>query len=254
MNKSFTTTLLYMFTGFSMLLAGLQAATAQVEKGSLWRDAMVTDLDVNFGDTGFHARWQFHRCDCGDLLVQVEQIAPDSVLTGELLMVDSKVLLSRGFEQQGLDTEALIQAPSLMLQLAYAMLNRSQPKGPHVVTGKQFWDKKEKTRNFKLDNGLATGAFAAPWGVKGSGWKTDSDHYRFELLFQFTNAIPGQNKTSGTISFTGDLDFGKQLFPFAESTDLDGWRIQWISRDERESSPAPKGLTLKSLRQQVKDA
>ena len=154
----------YLIAGIMVWLAGVQTATAEVDKGTLWRDAVVTVLDVDFGDTGFHARWSFHRCDCGDLQVQVEQVAPDGVLTGELLMVDGKALLSRGFGQQNVDNEALIQAPSLMLQLTHTLLNRSQPKGPHAVHQKQQWDVTEKHVDFKLDNGLATGAFAAPLG------------------------------------------------------------------------------------------
>jgi len=242
-----------MFALFVILLTGQQNASAQVEKGTLWRDAVVTELDVDFDGTGFHARWIFHRCDCGDLLVQVEQIAPDGVLTGELLMVDGQALLSRGFKQQGADIEPLIQAPSLMLQLTYELLNRSQPKGPLAVSKKQRWNETEKKVDFKLDTGLATGVFAAPWKVKGSGWETDAGHRRFELVFQFDNTLPGQPRETSSITFSGDLDFRKQGFPFPESTDLEGWRIQWLSLNDRESEAVAAGLTLKDLRQQAKD-
>ena len=68
---------MHFLISFVLLLVGLQTATAQVEKGTLWRDAVITELDVDFGGTGFHARWIFHRCHCGDLMVQVEQVAPD---------------------------------------------------------------------------------------------------------------------------------------------------------------------------------
>jgi len=242
-----------MFVSLIIMLTGLQSANAQVEKGTLWRDAVITELDVNFDGTGFHARWVFHRCHCGDLLVQVEQIAPDGVLTGELLMVDGQVLLSRGFKQQGVDIEPLIQAPSLMLQLTFELLNRSQPDGPYAVSKKQKWKKNEKTLDFKLDTGLATGSFAAPWGVRGSGWKADLGHRRFELFFQFDATIPGQPEETSSITFSGDLDFRKQGFPYPESTDLEGWRIQWLSLNDRESEPVPAGLTLKELREQTKN-
>jgi hypothetical protein len=243
----------HLLIGFALLLAGLQTAAAQVEKGTLWRDAVITELDVDFGGTGFHARWVFHRCHCGDLLVQVEQVAPDGVLAGELLMVDGQALLARGFKQQGEDIEPLIQAPSLMLQLVYELLNRSQPNGPHAVGRKQVWDETEKKRDFKLNTGLATGAFAAPWGIKGSGWKAESGRRRFELFFQFTNPMPGNPEETDSITFSGDLDFRKQGFPYPESTSLEGWRVQWISLNDRESELAAEGLTLKDLRQQAKD-
>jgi hypothetical protein len=252
--KKISTFLLVGFVASCVLLmAGLQSASAEVVKGSLWRDSVVTELDVDFGGTGFHARWRFHRCQCGDLQVQVEQVAPDGVLTGELLMVDGLALLARGFEQQGVDIEPLIQAPSLMLQLAYAMLSRAQPDGPYVVERKQHWDVTEKTSDFKLDTGLATGVFAAPWSVKGSGWKTESGSRRFEMLFQFTNQIPGGAAQTDSITFSGDLDYLQQLFPYPQSTVLDDWRIQWISLNELKSEQVSEGLTLKELRQQVGD-
>ena len=253
MNRWFAYLLTYLFSGSIVLFTGTQTATAQTDKGTLWRDAVVTELDVDFGGTGFHARWRFHRCECGDLQIMVEQVAPDDILTGELLMVDGQVLLARGFKQQGEDIEPLVQAPSLLLQLAYELLHRSQPKGPSAVDRKQHWDATEKTRDFHLDTGLATGAFAAPWRVKGSGWEAGPGHVRFELQFQFTSSEPGQPEETASITFSGDLDFNKQPFPYPESTALDGWRLQWISLNERESRPAEEGLTLKALRQKAKN-
>lgn len=237
----------------TVIFVGLKAANAQVDEGTLWRDAVVTVLDVDFGNTGFHARWQYHRCHCGDLQVKVEQIAPDGMLTGELLMVDGQVLLSRGFEQQGVDIEPLIQAPSLMLQLAFELLNRSRPEGPNSVDGKQTLAKSEESRDFKLDTGLASGTFAAPWSVTGSAWKTEKGHRRFEFQFQFSNPTPDQLDEITAITFSGDLDFRKQGFPYPESTSLEGWRLQWLSLNDRESEPAAKELTLKELRKQAKN-
>ena len=253
MKRQYRSPLIYMFASLVLLLTGQQYATAQVDKATLWRDAVITELDVNFDGTGFHARWVFNRCHCGDLLVQVEQVAPDGVLTGELMMVDGQVLLSRGFKQQGIDIEPLIQAPSLMLQLTYELLNRSQPKGPFAVGKKQSWKETEEKKDFNLDTGLATGRFAAPWDLKGTGWETDSGHRRFELVFRFDNTLPGQPAETSSISFSGNLDFRKQGFPYPESTDLDGWRIQWIALNDRESEAVPAGLTLKELRQQTKE-
>jgi len=252
MNRQLLNSLLYLFVGLTLLLTGSQTANAQIGNGTLWRDSVVTELDVDFG-AGFHARWRFQHCECGDLQVMVEQVAPDDILTGELLMVDGQVLLSKGFAQQGEDIEPLIQAPSLMLQLAYSMLNRSQPKGPVAVIGKQTWDETEKALDFHLDTGLATGTFAAPWGVKGTGWQAGPDHIRFELIFQFSSSASGQDLETSSITLSGDLDYRKQEFPYSESTDLEGWRVQWISLNELKANPVEKGLTLKALREKAKN-
>lgn len=253
MYKQFPSLLFLLTSGLLALSVLPQAAHGQIEEAMLWRDAVVSDLDVDFDGTGFHARWRYHRCDCGDLQVMVEQVAPDDMLTGELLMVDGQVLLSKGFEQQGEDIEPLIQAPSLMLQLAFELLTRSQPDGPASVNKKQAWNKREKSKNFHLDTGLATGAFAAPWSVKGSGWRAGSDHVRFEFVFGFTSSEPGQPVQTSSITFSGDLDFGQQDFPYPGTALLEDWRVQWISKDERKSNPAEEGLTLNALREKTRN-
>lgn len=234
-----------------LLVVGLQTAVAQVDKNTLWRDAVVTDLDVDFAGTGFHARWRFHRCHCGDLLVTVEQITPDGVLNGELLMVGGQVLLARGFEAQGESITPLMQAPILMLQLANGILNRSEPKGPHAVNTKQKWNVEEKKLSFELNTGFATGIFAAPWHVDGSGWRTEAGHRRFELNFRFTVPTPDDSGQASSIVFSGDLDYRKQGFPYPESTVLDGWRIQRFAMGEDQSSLVSDGLTLKKLREEL---
>ncbi len=239
----------YVLMALVVLPAGQQTAIAQVAKDALWRSAVKTDLAVDFGDTGFHGRWQYQRCKCGDLLVKVEQVAPDGILSGELLTVNGKVLLSRGFAQQGMDTAALMQAPSLMLQLAYELLNRSQPKGPWAVTSKQKWRVKEARTNFNLDTGLTTGIFAAPWRIKGTGWKTDTGHRRFELSFRFSNPAPGHPDATDSITFSGDLDFEKEEFPYQDEMPLTGWHMQRLSGKAQKSEPVPEGMTLKELRQ-----
>ena len=122
-----------------------------------------------------------------------------------------------------------------------------------LLSAKNSWDDTEKKIDFQLNTGLATGTFAAPWSIKGSGWQTDTGHYRFELFFEFTNSVPGEADVVDSFTFSGDLDFRKQEFPYSESTNLEGWRIQWISLNDLESEPVEKGLTLKELRQQAKD-
>lgn len=234
-----------------LMAAAMNPAFAQVEEDSLWRDAVVSELDVDFDGTGFHARWNYHRCDCGDIRILVEQVAPDGTLTGELLMVDGVVLLARGFEQQGSDIEPLIQAPSLMLQLAYSLLNVVEPNGPAAVDEKKPWNVKDQKIDFRLDTGVATGMFAAPWRVKGSGWKAESGNRRFELFFQFSTGEPGAAGHNESITLSGDLDYLDEDFPYNDSTVLDGWRIQWVSLNETESKATEDGLTLGELRQKA---
>lgn len=224
---------------------------AQIDENTMWREALVTDMNVDFGGTGFHASYRFHRCDCGDLLVKVEQVAPDGVETGELLMIDGQTLLSRGLEGQGDNIAPLIQAPLLMLQLTDALLNRSQPKGPNAVDDKQHWDAEEPSIDFSLNTGFAVGTFAAPWSVISTGWKTADGRRRFEMVFKFVSPAPDNPDETSYISFSGDLDFRQQEFPLSPDTELDGWRVQHFAAGEDLSKPVSGGLTLQALREEA---
>lgn len=234
-----------------LLLIALAPAYAQIEKSTMWRDAVVTDINVDFGGTGFQANYHYQQCQCGDLLVQVEQDAPDSIETGDLLMVEGQTLLSRGFEGQDASISQLLQAPLLMRQLLDALLNRSQPKGPYAVEDKQKWQDKEPKVDFNLNTGFASATFPAPWSVTGTAWKTADDHRRFELTFEFVAPTEESPETTSYITFSGNLDFQQEDFPLPETTVLDGWKIQYFAAGEDESRPVTAGMTLKALRDEL---
>ena len=242
-----------LFTIPVLLLIALAPAFAQVEKSTMWRDAVVADINVDFGGTGFHANYHYQKCDCGDLLIQVEQDAPDSIETGDLLMIEGQTLLARGFEGQDASISQLIQAPILMRQLVDALLNRSQPQGPYAVEGQQKWDDIEPKIDFVLNTGFATATFSAPWSVKGTGWNTAEGHRRFELMFEFVAPTEDNRETTSFIAFSGNLDFQQEAFPLAETTVLDGWKIQYFAAGEDESKPVTAGLTLKALRDEMSE-
>ncbi len=251
--KHFANPLRYILPAvLAVSMTGPREANAQIKDDMPWQAAVKTDLSVNFGDTGFHGRWEYQRCDCGDLYIKVEQVAPDAVLSGELIIVASRLLLARGFENNGHDAASLIQAPSLMLQLAYGLLNRSQPEGPAAVTDSQNWKIKEDKVNFNLNTGLATGIFGAPWQIEGKAWKTETGHRRFDLTFDFANPAPGDPDKRDSIKLSGDLDYLKEAFPYAGDAPFNGWRMQWLSEHKGKSKPVAKGTTLDQLRQQAK--
>ena len=230
----------------ALVFAGVEAG--EIKPETAWHEPAATLLDVDFRDTGFHARWEYFHCECGDILIRVEQSAPEGVLTGETLLVDGQVLLARGFEGQGSDLEPLIQAPSLMLQLAFALLHRSEPMGPARIAEKRQFTLSEKTHDFEIDIGMATGRFAAPWEVSFTAWPSGQDRRRFELAFRFSNPTEDDPDNEDEIVFSGGLDFRSGGFPLVDATPLEGWKMQWLSKGEETSSDAPAGETLGELR------
>jgi len=217
-----------------------------------WHEPFVTLLDVDFIDTGFQARWEYFHCGCGDILVRLEQTAPDGVMTGELLLIEGQVIAARGMVSLSADLEPMLQPPSIMLQLAFALLEQGAPRGPAMVTGRQSLQAGSPTETLSLNSGLVTGTFAAPWNIEGEVWASAPGQRRFEMRFEFANPLEGAPDNKGRFRFSGGQDYRRDDFPFPGSFSLDGWKIQWISKGELTAGDAPEGLTLDTLREQAK--
>lgn len=230
---------------------GSSHAAEEMDAATRWHEAPATVLDVKFGDSGFHARWAFFSCDCGDLLVRIEQTAPDSMVGGELLLVGGKVLLGRGGVARSPDLLPVLQAPALMAQVAMGLLQRALPQGPASVTAERAIDLTERNATLAVDTGFAAAEFTSPWRVTGRAWPGASGRRRFELDFTFTNPLPDAPPGSARIGFSGGQDYVNQAFPLVDETPLEGWKLQWLSRGEESAAEPEPGLTLGGLRVQA---
>jgi len=224
----------------------LPVAAQEIPAGTAWHDAAVTLLDVDFADTGYHARWEYFQCECGDVLIRLEQSSPDGVQTGELVLVGGRAIAARGRVAQGADLELMMQAPTLMLQLAFGLLRRAIPGGPAVVTAEREFRVEEPEISVEIDTGVAVGSFAAPWSVTGKAWPSSPARRRFDLVFRFSGPQPGA--PDGQFSITGGQEYGGDSYPLSDETPLDGWKLQWISGESAEAEDPPAGQTLGGLR------
>lgn len=221
-----------------------------IPKTKRWHEPFVTLLDVDFADTGFQARWEYFHCGCGDILVRLEQSAPDGVITGEILLVDGQVIAARGMVSMSPDLEPMLQPPSIMLHLAFALLEQGAPRGPASVTERQPLQV-ESRQALDLNSGMVTGTFAAPWSIDGEVWASGPGQRRFDMRFEFANPLDGAPDNTNMFRFSGGQDYQRDDFPLPDSLPMEGWKVQWISRGETTSSDAPEGLTLGALREEA---
>jgi hypothetical protein len=244
-------TLRALFLLLLLLPAGAPQADDGIPKTKRWHEPFVTLLDVDFVNTGFQARWEYFHCGCGDILVRMEQTAPDGVLTGEMLLIDGQVIAARGMVSLSPDLEPMLQPPSIMLHLAFALLEKGAPRGPARVTERQTLDAGSMQETLNLNSGMVTGTFKAPWRVEGEVWPSGDGQRRFEMQFEFANPLEGEPDNRTSFRFTGGQDYRRDDFPFPGSLSLEGWKVQWISKGEVVASDAPEGLTLEALREEA---
>jgi hypothetical protein len=236
----------------ALVLATTAGAAEPIPAGTPWSQPWFTRLDARFPGQGFHARWDVHRCACGDAWIEAEETVPEGVNTGELLLVDGRVLLVRGFAGRGEDLRAMVDSPMLMLQLLFVLLQKGEPGGPAAVSERRELKHADALYPLQLETGGAQGGFPAPWEVEGIAYRFGDGSHRFDLEFSFEMQVLGETPSVSEIHLSGILDYQPREFPLAADLDITGWQLIALRDDEAEhfAQAAPK--TLAELREQVK--
>jgi len=237
--------------GWLVLVCGT-AGAAGLPENIQWKDPSSVRLEVDFPGNDYHASWELFRCTCGDLLVLSELSAPGEVVRGELLLVENRALLMRGYDPEHAE-EISFDAPGLMMQLALRLLERSAPAGPVAIDRKTDVAVEDKVNFINLDTGAAAGTFPAPWSVSGSIWPQNDTERRFDLVFRFVVADPaGGEAQDGAIRLSGIAQYAPGEFPVAPGTELSGWDLSWRDENDAAAAPAKKIVTLEQLRALLK--
>jgi hypothetical protein len=225
-----------------------------IPRGTTWLQPYFTQLDTSFPGDAFHARWEIHRCQCADVLIRSEETYPQGIITGEQLLVGGRALLTRGFEKFTGDQRSLLDSPLLMLQLLFALVQKSVPDGPAGLEGPTEIQYSEQQHAIDLDTGMAHGRFAAPWQLNGEIHRTDDGSHRFDLQFEFQVKIDDQPSQSSAIRLTGLLDYQVRKFPVQDDLSLQGWSILDMQTEAPDRFATADINKLEELRGLVKQA
>ena len=213
------------------------ALPADLPAETAWADPSSVALNINFPGEGYHASWDLFRCDCGDLLVRAELAVPGELVRGDLLLVDGRAVLTRGFDEYRDQAAASLDAAALMMQLALRLLERSEPGGPGKITGTRDVDLLDEINHINLDTGGAVGGFRAPWSIRGKIWPDSDTARRFDLRFYFT-VFSEAGPQQGDMTLRGVAEYADTEFPVPGSSALDGWNLSWRNEEDGVSGKA----------------
>jgi hypothetical protein len=241
--------------GFLLLAASLVPAgamTADVPSEAQWAQPWFTRLDARFPGQGFHARWDFHRCACGDALIKAEETLPEGISRGEMILVGGRVLLVRGFDSRGEGDElrTVIDSPMLMLQLLFVLMQKTAPEGPAALIERRELGYADALYPLQLETGGAQGGFPAPWGVSGLAYRFEDGSHRFDLEFGFNMQVIGEPASRTEIHLSGMLDYREENFPVNSDLPLEAWTVIPLIDDD--AGMYEGAATLGALREQVR--
>jgi hypothetical protein len=234
------------FSPVFFLLLSLPAV-AELPPQTRWADPSSVRLDVDFPGNGYHASWVMFRCQCGDMLIRWELNIPGETEKGETLLVNGRVVLSRGFGEHQAALGSSLDAPALMMQTALLLLERSAPEGPSAIRENTEVAIEDKINPIHVDSGTAAGSYIAPWLVKGTIRPTSETRRKFDLDFTFSTGNPGE-ELAGNMRLSGLAEYGEGEFPQPPSTPLEGWQLFWIKDADPAAKGAAKLTTLAELR------
>jgi hypothetical protein len=233
--------------GLVSVLALPLTAVAELPADTRWADPSSVRLDVDFPGNGYQANWLMFRCLCGDLLIRWELNIPGETEKGETLLVNRRVVLSRGFGERQDELGSSLDAPALMMQTALRLLERSVPEGPTAVGGNTEVFIEDEISPIYVDSGTATGSYRAPWKVEGTIGPVSESRWKFNLDFTFSTGNPGE-ELAGNMRLSGQAEYGDGEFPLPPTTSLEGWKLFWLEDSDAAAKGAAELTTLAKLR------
>ena len=225
---------------------------AELPPQTRWADPSSVRLDVDFSGNDYHASWVMFRCPCGDLLIRWELNVPGETQKGETLLVNGRVVLSRGFGEHQEELGSSLDAPALMMQTALLLLERSVPKGPAAISEKTEVVIADGINPIHVDSGTAAGSYMAPWSMRGTIRPTSETRRKFDLDFTFSTGNR-EEELAGNMRLSGIAEYGDGKFPQAPSTPLEGWQLFWIDDADPAAEGAAGLTTLAELRSWISE-
>jgi hypothetical protein len=165
--------------------------------------------------------WQFELGEHDDLRLILD--------SGELVVVDGRLLLSKGLElPPGAEIDAL-DGPVLMLKLVLALLERAHPAGPQAVEHEAPIEI-QASESLRIATQSAAGEWPAPWHLQGSVGRRDSA-IRFDLTFTSGVASDAESR----VEFGGQWQRVDPPPRLDEAMPLAGWQIHALGPRQRDA-------------------
>jgi hypothetical protein len=230
----------------ALTLAALPAAAHLAEGSAAWAPNDIRVLRSETGRPGSTST-HFEIAANGDARIAIEQHDEGAHISGTILLIGGRWVLSQGFASRaGKEIEAL-DAAALSSQLVIVLLTAALPGGPPAPGPPQHVRFAEKVQPIRIATASTSAEYRAPWTVTGSVSVPEAGApASYQLSFTYS-----EEGAARTLDFSGSVANDKSPLDLPDSMRLAGWKIRRIGTtpDSGAHPAAPRAATLGELRQ-----
>jgi hypothetical protein len=206
--------------------------------GSPWYMANRLRLHLESGEDV--ADWLFEIASASEYRITLDQHIAGQAQAGTLMVIDGKVMITRGMELELGSETGDMDAAALVQQLTLKLLQHAYPEGRAQVLGVEDFRLRREHLYIGAATSRAEAVFAPPWMVTGQIDNGNFDWVDFELDFEvpdidYRALISGRwEELTNPIEFRDTMIIEDwQVWPLAPQPDPAPLNPGWTARDMR---------------------
>ena len=207
---------------------------------SPWAQLGDYTLTVKVPPKGDAGTWKFRTFDDpADVIVELDTPAPKGRTRGSILLVDGRLLATKGFTPEpGFEPDPL-DAAVVNLKILTRLLDAAVPGGPVSVKGRQAVAARDDKGGITAYTPTAEARFNAPWSLTGNVARVDANTISFQLALEVPGARPADRERW---AFSGTASGSQKGRVLDEAMSLSGWTAYALGSPKSAKSGAHTSL------------
>jgi hypothetical protein len=218
------------------LLAAAPARPTPKPSPSGWLDGNRIRLTVSPKVGGAAVTYGFTIAANGDMRIEVEDRSGKEGASGEMLLVSSRFLATRGLKlPKDYEVDAL-DAAALSWQLAARLLERGAPGDPGRAARTVRISVVEREKPLTVGTTSGEETFPPPWSVEGRASPLGDGRVYFEIVFASRTSAPPPSPTEVAMRYSGTWERLSPAPAIPDGTSLSGWTLYALGQYRRKTS------------------
>lgn len=205
---------------------------------SPWYEA--NRLELHFESAGDEADWLFELASGSEYRITLEERFGEAKASGVIMVLDGRVMLTRGLELEPENATGSLDAAALVQQLTLKLLQHAYPGGPDQVLGVEAFRVRREHLYITAATSRASTEFAPPWMATGQVDNGNFDWVDFELEFEAPDV-------DYRAVFAGRWEELPEPVVFPDTMVIEDWQI-WPLAPQPDPAYLKPGWTARDMR------